>query len=219
MSNITVEGILSYPSIFKASKIANDPTSTPRFSCSVLIKKGDPQIERINQKIEEVKNNTFPNGMPPKSTIHVLVDCAVEFPNDVSLRDYMVFRAHSKEDRRPVVCDVDQQDVIDPSKACAGDICKMSVFIFAFKTMKGGISAGLNGIMLLYKQGKLGKLGNTITKEEMFGNVLRKETFQSKNTPIMTDKAGSTPYSDFIENGWTHDQLVDHGYVHVSIPF
>ena len=30
---------------------------------------------------------------------------------------------------------------------------------------------------------------------------------------VMTAKAGGTPYQAFIDQGWTHDQLVAHGYV------
>ncbi len=237
--DLTIEGIMSYPTLFKAASIASDPKSDPKFSCSVLVKKGDPQIVEIEKAIEVVKSAKWPKGMPDKSVNYVLVDCRVEYPNEPEFSDYMVVRARSDETRRPVVCDVNHHDIIDPSKVIPGGKCKMAISIFAYTTMRGGVSAGLNGVLVLDGIGDLGKLGKTLTKDQMFGQsdehasttsteppteengqesteVSMVEKEYVPNVPIMTEKAGDNSYSDFTSEGWTHDQLVDGGYVEMD---
>jgi len=234
--DLTIEGIMSYPTLFKAERIASDPKSSPKFSCSVLVKKGDPQIEVIEKAIDVVKSAKWPKGMPSKSVNYVLIDCRVEYPNEPEFGDYMVVRARSDETRRPVVCDVNHHDIVDPSKVIPGGKCKMAISIFPFTTMRGGISAGLNGVLVLEGVGELGKLGKTLTKDQMFGQsdehastessteVIEQESNETPviekeyvtDSPIMTEKAGNLEYSDFISEGWTHDELVDGGYVEIG---
>ena len=214
--SIVVEGILSYPNVFKPVKYVDDPTSVPKFTCSLLIKKSDPQINLIENTIAAVQQSFFPNGMPAKAGNHVLIDCMNDMLEEVSLHEYMVVRAKASEDRRPTIFDVNRKDVIDPSRVKPGDIGKMDISIFGFKTSKGGISAGLNGVMILENEGVLGRLGNIRHRDDMFRSAA--EGRGAPVVPIMTAKALGVPYNTFIMQGWSDETLLANGYLAPVVP-
>lgn len=57
----TIKGVLSFPTLF-TPKTAQGATEA-KFSCSILVPPGDPQIAQLNSEIERIKADSFPNGM------------------------------------------------------------------------------------------------------------------------------------------------------------
>lgn len=237
MSNlITIRGILSYPHIFKAVPYQDKPSSELRFSCSVLIKNDDPVLHRINALIEEVKRTKWPKGMPTNKEVY----CLVPYKEN---NNYTAIRANSKEEKRPAVIDINSEPIIDKSIAVAGKLARMCFDVYGYD---GGITGGLQGVMILNEIGELGELGVVRpTTEEMFGPdpnfVQHSAQFfddgiptnhmpanqlpfapvvpnipVSPPVPQMTAKAAGATYQSFIDQGWNDQLLIQHGYV---LPF
>lgn len=228
---ITVEGILSYPQIFKAVKFKDKPTSEPRFGCSILVKNTDPVLHKLNALIEEVKRTKWPKGMPAGNNVY----CLLPYTEN---NNYMVLRAYAKEEKRPIVMDINSEPIIDKSIAVAGKVAKMCVSVYAYDD---GITAGLEGVMILNEIGELGELGVARpTTEEMFGsdpNFVQHsgEVFNggiptnympanqlpfapvSPTPPVrtMTAKANGMTAEQFrlSDPAWTDELLIKHGYM------
>lgn len=215
MGRLTIEGILSYPTIFKAEKFKNKPNSDPRFGCSVLIyREHNLQLGKIKSEIQIVQDVTWPQGMPSEYT----GSCIKPYKDDDK---YLVFRAYAKEDNRPTVVDVNGEDITDPSIAVAGKMAKMCASIY---TYDDGITAGLEGVMILEEMGELGRLGvGKPTKEEMFGTMNQTSqppvsgVIEERPSHIMTAKARGIPYQQFIDDGWSDPQLIEQGYMYPSV--
>ena len=211
--SLSVKGIISYPSVFKPKPYTNDPKSAPKYGCSILVEKTDPQIQKIQSAITTVQTAFFPNGMLAKSKNHMFIDCATAYPEDQSLHHCMIVRSKSEESKRPVVMDSSNNDVVDPSRVKPGDIGCIDITIFGFKTVNGGISAGLNALMIFEEEGAMGRLGSARKREEMFQDT---EPHTRASSPIMTAKANGVPYETFLAQGWTHEAMVAGGYVQLA---
>lgn len=159
---LTIKGILSYPNIITPRAIQQG--DTPKYSCSILIRKGDPQIDEINRAIETAKLDGFPSGFP--NTARVFLKESPEYP------EFFVISTSANEVYKPDVVDSNLQPIIDPSSVYAGVIAYVSINTFSYnKPASKGVSAGLNGVMLTGIEGELGRLDGRPTVEMMFGDV------------------------------------------------
>jgi len=169
MSKLKIKGILSYPNIFIAKAI--NPGDDPKFTASLLILKTDPQVPVIQAAIEAVKLNGFPSGFPAsgKTCLH---DCAVKFPDDPTLANYMVLTAAAKANKKPIVVDMNVLPVMSEADAYAGVEVWFSVNIYSYDMpVSKGVTSGLNGVMVTGVEGALGHLGNEESPAEMFAGI------------------------------------------------
>ena len=192
MSQFKVKGILSFPHLFqpRAVKQGDDP----KYSCSVLILKTDPQLAQVQQIIEAEKANGFPSGFPPKGKV-CLKDGAVEYPQDPRLHNYMIINGSAKADQKPVVVDAGMQPVMDPATVYPGAEAwvQFNTFVYNMDTSKG-VGAGLNGVMLTGLEGALGRLDNRPTAEQMFADVAGGGT----TAPMAPPAAPQTPVAPAV---------------------
>lgn len=206
MGLITIGGILSHPQIFEAKKFKDKPESKPRFGCNIVIHKNDPQVDKIRAEVRSVEMKKWPKGMPKGYD----VCCLKTFGEN---EDYMIFVAYAKEENRPDIMDRNGENIIDKSKAIAGSMAKMSAGVYAYDE---GITAGLEGVMLLSEMGELGRLGRgKPDKKEMFGIIDPDKADEDTGERIdMTVKANGLSAESFRQHDpkWTDGMLVAEGY-------
>lgn len=206
---LTIKGVLSYPYLFQPRSIKED--QEPKFSCSVLIPKGDAQIAQIEEAINTEKNNSFPSGFPHNGKL-CLKDCAVESPNDPKLANYMELRCTAKADQRPQVCNMEYAPLTDPAMVYPGMVAWVAVNTYSFNMpLSKGISAGLNGVMITNEEPPLGRLDNRPSVEQLFANVGAPATNAATAQPAPSIPKPPTPpgvpkapaVATFPPEGWT----------------
>lgn len=212
--NITVSGILSYPSLHKAVTLENYPNNPPKFRCSVLLKKGSEDHRRIEKAIETVKREKWGENIPSNFEIKCLTDLS----HDTATKDYVVLKALNDESNRPRVIDQNGEEVISPALCTSGSKCMMSVSIYAYLKSGNGVSAGINGVKVSDIMGELGRLGRAqMTDDEMFGEQVQKVP----QTPLveqftMSERAFELDWfkrSD-VTGEWDDDELLlKYGYM------
>ncbi len=227
-----VKGIISYPNLFQARSI--QPGDDPKYSCSVLLKKGDPQIAAVQTIIEQEKANAWPSGFPPNGKLF-MKDCSVAFPSEPSIHGYMVVSGNARVDSKPAVVDMNTLPVIDPSLVYAGAVAWVAFNSFTYdQPVNKGVSAGLNAVMITGEMGELGRLDGRPSVESMFADVTGSGTaptsaispsggvVSAPNAPpapapaapkpanVMTAKATFT-YEQYIEAGHTNETLINEG--------
>ena len=228
--NITVRGILSYPSLLKAVSLANYPDNPPKFRCSVLLQKGSVDLQRLEQRINEIKQEKWKDKIPSDFEIKCLTDLS----HDAATQNYVSLKALNDASSKPRVIDAAGEEVLLEELCVPGLECKMSVSIYAYSKSGNGISAGINGVKLLNTMGELGRLGRAqMSDDEMFDDdqsftpvateeqgqkVLSSAHFEEQFT--MTEKAievGWLKRSDVLPT-WNDEQLIEHGYMIVETP-
>ena len=221
-----VKGILSYPHLNQARSV--NPGDAPKFGCSVLILKTDPQVAQIQSIIEQEKANGWPSGFPTNGKTF-MKDCAVAFPDQPDVHGYMVISGNANADSKPQVVDANLQPVIDPSLACAGSVCWIAFNSFVYnQPVNKGVGAGLNGVMITGEMGVLGRLDGKPSLETMFAGVndgatttaAPQQVAPSPASPppapnaepqyIMTAKAAGNTRQQLLDNGqgWTDELLL-----------
>lgn len=212
--DITVSGILSYPSLFKAVTAEGFPDGPPKFRCSVLLKKGSEDHLKIEKAIEKLKRGRWGDNIPSKFDLKCLIDLS-HIPET---KNYMSLKALNDASTRPRVIDGNGEEIISPDMCVPGLKCKMCVSLYTYDKAGGGISAGIHGVKILDVMGELGRLGRALlTDDEMFGEQVNKapqpplvEQF------IMTEKAIELDWfkrSD-VTGEWNDDELLlEYGYM------
>jgi hypothetical protein len=205
-----VKGILSFPHLFQARSV--NPGDDPKFSCTILIRKDDPQLVNIQAIVAQEKAAGFPNGFPAKGKCF-LKDGAAEYPNDPKMHNYMIISGGAKVEYKPAVVDSNMQPVMDPSQVVSGDIAWASFNTFVYKqAVNSGVSAGLNAVMITGVLGELGRLDSRKSVEELFsdmGSVVPAPA-PAPSGPIMTAAAQYT-YAQYVAAGWTDQQMIAGG--------
>ena len=214
MAQFKVKGIISYPHLFNARAI--QPGDEPKYSISVLLKKGDPQIATIQALIEQEKANGWPSGFPANGKVFLK-----ESPDHP---EYMIVSGNSKADSKPAVVDANMNPVMDPSQVYAGAICWVAFNSFTYnQAVNKGVSCGLNAVMITGEEGELGRLDGRPTVESMFADVtgdVSPAPTPAPNTPdapaptpqyVMTEKAGTFTHEQYIASGWTDEKLIAEG--------
>jgi hypothetical protein len=197
MSQIQIKGILSFPHVFQPRAIPGSQDSTPKYSCSVLIAKNDPQLAQVQAVIEQEKANGFPSGFPANGKL-CLKDCAVEevYKTDPRFHQYMVLSMNNAD--KPLTVDQNLQPLMDPSQVYAGCIAWVSVGIQAYnKQVNKGVGAYINGLMPTGEEGPLGRIDGRPTAEQMFGGVAGGvaggQVATNNTAPAMAPPVGTVP--------------------------
>lgn len=197
----------------------------PKYSCSVLIKKTDPQVAQIQAIIDADKLNGWPSGFP--ATGKIFMKDSPENP------EYVVINGNAQQDMKPPVVDANICPIIDPSQVYAGAIAWVSFNSFTYnKDVNKGVAAGLNGVMITGEEGELGRLDGRPTAESMFADVqgggvpaTTAPAPAAPNAPapaapgppvptpqyVMTAKAQFTRDQYLATPGWTDELLISEG--------
>lgn len=190
--NITVSGILSYPSLFKAVTAEGFPDGPPKFRCSVLLKKGSEDHRKVKKAIEKLKRERWRDNTPSKFDLKCLIDLS-HIPET---KNYVSLKALNDASTRPRVIDKNGEEIISPDRCVPGLECKMCVSLYTYDKAGGGISAGIHGVKILDVMGELGRLGRArLTDDEMFGEPVQK----SPQPPLVEQ---FTMTNEAIEFGW-----------------
>lgn len=216
--NLTVLGILSYPSLHRAVTLENYPNNPPKFRCTVLLKKGSDDLRKVESTIERLKQDKWAGEVP----VNFEVKCLIDMAKDPIVGDYVALKALNSEDDKPRVLDQNGEEVIIPAQLIAGMRCKMSVSLYVYDKSGNGVSAGINGVKLQGGMGELGVLGRSrLSDEEMFGdNHSTSPSPFSAEVPAknyeMTDRAKKFSWhkrSDVVGE-WDDDRLLlENGYM------
>lgn len=220
--NITVTGILSYPSLHRASVLENFKNNPPKFRCTVMLEKDSDDLRKIYSKIEQLKHNKWGGDVPSNFELKCLLDLS----KDPATENYMALKALNGENNKPIVVDENGEEIITPAQCVAGTICQMSVSLYAYDKSGNGVSAGINGVMIMNTMGELGVLGrDRLTVAEMFGSQPVPPFVEEDDTPFepvakkeytMTDAAkkfGWHKRSD-VSGDWDNDKLLlKNGYM------
>ena len=138
MASFKVKGILSYPHLFQPRAVQQG--QEPKYSCTVLIKDDDPQLQTILAIQEQEKQNGFPSGFPANGKL--FCKPCTDRPG------YHQIGGSAKADQKPVVVDANLQPVIDPGAVFAGGIGWVQFNTFSYnQPINKGVSVGLNGVM------------------------------------------------------------------------
>ena len=204
-TSLVITGIASFPNIFKPVPRSKDYPDELVYKLSVLIKKDDPQIAVIRNIIEA-------EGGSGRDT-PCFKDGATDnyFSKDPIHHDYYIISANvdASNAKPPVVGPLPNlTPIIDPLKAKAGMMCTMYVSIHSYTKGRGGVRAGLEGVMFHGEKIILQLVAPQKTATEMFGRI----TSQIPQIPQMTGTAQHS-YESYIESGWTHQQLVENGLI------
>lgn len=226
----TIKGILSFPAVF-TPKLAKGATEE-KYSCTVLLAPGDPQIAAIQAEVDAAKANSFPSGYNGAD------ECFGPYDTKYAGKDYYdprftgwyVFSCSAKADDRPAVVDVNRQPVIDPSKVFSGQMVYVSAGISGYTKGKGGIGGWLNGVMLTDEEPTMGRLDGKPSVDQMFASAPGGSAPQAAapNAPVppapnapqapaeaalvMTDKANGVTLEQYLATpGWTEQMLLDQG--------
>jgi len=223
-----IQGILSFPHLFKANSNFGDE---PKFSASLYIPKGDPQIAEILKAIEEAKAVTFPSGFPTGASV-CLQDCSVKHPDQLNLSGYMVLATTAGQEYRPGIVDEDLQPITSSDEVYAGGIVVLDAKICGFTTGKKGVTCYLNNVLNLGVEGPLGRLTNRKTAQESFAgyvpNVASGASPRASAAPVIAPPppGAVAPAPDFLEPDKTYDvggtvytrqQLLDSGWSEAHI--
>lgn len=231
-----IKGVISYPHLFQARSV--NPGDDPKYSCSVLLHKTDPQVAQVQAIIDTEKANGWPSGFPPKGKIF-MKDCAIEFPNEPKVKDYMIVQGNAKIDSKPAVVDANLQPVLDPSQACAGSVAWVAFNTFTYDhAVNKGVGAGLNAVMLTDEMGALGRLDGRPSVESLFGDVVGGAVPAPMAAPApapiaaapapapapavpqytMTAAANGLTREAYHASGWTDLQLIQAGLMVSAVP-
>jgi hypothetical protein len=216
-----VKGILSYPHLFTPRSV--NPGDDPKFSASILLRKGDPQIEQVKQIIATEKANGWPNGFPHNGK-EFMKDGMLAFPNDANMHNYMIISSNAKADSKPHCVDAHMQPVMNQADAYAGAVVWAALNSFTYnQPVNKGVGCGLNGIMLTGEEGELGRLDGRPTVEGMFGDVAGGAAPMAPAAPAaptpppaapvfqMTAAANGLTREQYHAAGWSDAQLIQNG--------
>ncbi len=139
----------SYANVWEAKSING---GTPKFSVSLIIKKDDPTIAKINAAIqaayEEGQAKLKGNGksVPPLSAIKTpLRDGDLERPDDPAYAGAFFINANNQT--APGIVDADRQPILEHREVYSGVYGRASISFYAFNSAGNkGIACSLNNL-------------------------------------------------------------------------
>ena len=143
---------LSYVHIFES--FSNNPEDDPKFSCTILIPKGDTvtlgKIQAAQKAAAENGKSTKFDGKIPanlNSTLHD-GDEEADLERNPEYAGHFYMAMSSKT--RPGVVDADLNAVLDPTAVYSGCYARVSINAFPYNAKgKKGVSFGLNNVQLV----------------------------------------------------------------------
>ena len=223
----TVKGILHFPNVFiaKVPKAGGDP----KFGAGVLMPANDPQVAGLLAEVNAAKANSFPSGYTGTNCCFDLYENkvpAAKSYHDPRFVGWYLFTSSAKADDRPAVVDVNRMPVVDPSLVHSGAVVYLSAGISGYTNGTGGIGGWLNGVMLSGEEPPMGRLDNKQSVEQMFANVPVPGQPAAPQPPTpptppqapaasaqlaMTTAANGMTYQQYVDAGWSDDQMVAGG--------
>lgn len=226
----TVKGILLFPNLFIPKKMKGYEDKPPRFSIVQALPPGDPQIQVIQNEVDILKASAYPNPAKPPANVAVGLYKDRFFGADYydpRLENYYIISATSKDDDPPYVLDVARQPLMDKSQVKGGMVAWVN---FRIAIHQSGIGAFLNGVMAAGEVGPFGVFDGRPSIDDMFADVptqIQVTPASASAPPVasppaaqpvktMTAKAAGATYEQFVAQGWTDVQMVEHGYLVIT---
>ena len=164
---------LSYVHIFES--FSNNPEDDPKFSCTILIPKGDTvtlgKIQAAQKAAAENGKSTKFDGKIPanlNSTLHD-GDEEADLERNPEYAGHFYMAMSSKT--RPGVVDADLNAVLDPTSVYSGCYARVSINAFPYNAKgKKGVSFGLNNVQLVADGPPLG--GRTRAEDDFAADDL-----------------------------------------------
>ena len=181
---ITGKVRISYEHLLKPW--ANNPAAEPKYSCTILIPKGDIKtLQAVNAAIEAAKatgREKWGSSWPPQvpTPLHD-GDGAREngLPFGEECRGHWVMTASSK--RKQDVVDAAVQPILDASEVYSGMYARVNVNFFAYNAAgRRGIGCGLGPVQKLADGEPLG--GGAISADQVFTAVDPQPAYQPQAT-------------------------------------
>lgn len=221
----TIKGILFFSNVFQA-EVAKGGTEE-KFGCSVLLPANDPQLTVLKADVEAAKLKSFPSGYTGANECLQPYDekYAGKSYYDPRFSGWWVFSCSSKKEDRPDVVTMNYDKVVDPSKVYAGMVAYVCAGISGYVKGKGGIGGWLNAVMIADEEPPMGRLDGRPSIEQMFSSVapLPSDSVASASPPpappaapviaslTMTAAANGTTYQQYVDAGWSDEQMIQAG--------
>jgi hypothetical protein len=226
-----VKGILSFPTLF-TPKMAKGATEA-KYSVTVLIPPGDPQIAVLNTEVEAAKLNGCPSGYNGADECFKPYDekYAGKEYYDPKFSGWYAFSCTAKADDKPPVVDMAHNPIINPGDVFSGMVAYVSAGIGYYDKGKTGIGGWLNGVMITGEEPPMGRLDGKPSVEAMFSGVAGNAVPTASPAPapaptpptppapapapgrVMTPKAGVFTYEQLLAAGHTDESLIREGYM------
>lgn len=129
---------LSYPKLYKAEPIKNDPTSKPRYGCQFLLPKSDEATKaKIDKEIDRLSKLHF-KGVKPKSKDIALKDGDGEDGDENTAGHWIISANRSESQGRPQVVGRDRKPIDSSEQSTVYGGCYVNGLVAAFVPKKWG---------------------------------------------------------------------------------
>ena len=140
-----LSGKIVWPSLF----VADEFGGKAHYGLSLLIPKGDKQMEEIGAVVDALIAEKCDGNSPADENLCVK-DCDDNEKSGEDFQGHYLIKIKSQS--RPAVVDADVQPIIDPDEVRGGDYVNVTCDFFAWDFKgKQGISCGLNNVQHVKK--------------------------------------------------------------------
>lgn len=135
--NIALVGRISYPKLFKAEGIKNDPSSKPRFGCGILLPKTDKAAKKLIDDAMKALIDEKLDGTKPKAKDLFIKDGDGEEGDEFSAGCWVLSANRQESQGRPTVLDRDKSPLTaEDGKIFAGYWCQFVIGLYVPKGWK-----------------------------------------------------------------------------------
>ena len=219
-SVITGDVILTWDGFSKPEKRDDGSLS---YSLRALIHPQAPEFLELQQLAEAVNNNrkNLPQGEWQQNWVWPLGTHADVTKFGPEYQGWMVIGGSTKT--LPTVVDgngqlMDQMHYMQ--MLYPGCVVRFILNAFDYNNKNKGISFGLEGVMIVDPNATRLPIASGMSQQQVAaafgGQAPLAGPGQAPGAPgghVMTAQAAGKTYDEFIAAGWTHEQLVQHGYV------
>ena len=161
-TDVRVNCRLSYANLFTPRSVNG---SEPRYSCTLLVDKGDPVAMKLVRDAEDAAKKQFKEkfGDYKGKLKSVVYDGDEDFPDDENCEGKLVIRTSSKKQPGIKVLDSGMLvDALDEDEVYSGCFAAVEVNFYPYNQQSGkGVSAGLNNVLKLEDGTRLGGGGRS----------------------------------------------------------
>lgn len=149
---MVIRGRLSFVNVFVPQKF--DEGQQAKYSVTVMVPEGDPQVKTIAQAIKKIANEEWGPGSDKKlgqqnGIRNVFRNGSERVDEYPEFAGCMFFSANSS--RKPGMVDKDLQPIISPEDIYSGVDAQVQVNFYAYDVKGKGVAAGLNHIRVIRK--------------------------------------------------------------------
>ena len=148
---MNLEGKIVWPHLFEKVE-QYDKTKEWRYECTLLIKKDDPQMEKIAAEVDQLVAEHL-EGKEPDDNNLCVKDCDAKENSGADFAGHYMIKMWSYS--QPGVVNSDMEKVIDANAIEGGDEVVVDCRFYAYTKGSNGINCGLNNVLLRKKGDKI----------------------------------------------------------------